>query len=131
MMTAKRREREHVQTLAEALAIRFPHASEKRLEHLVKAASAGATDAQLDRVAVVRATSTEESIPYSTRYGHHSRGKAWARQGSGSSPIWAEKNGGTVYLTPGRWVVGSDDGFRRKEKVTVKVTNIKGILILE
>jgi hypothetical protein len=52
----------------------------------------------------------ENKIGIPTRYGHLSRGKCWGRQGSGKSVTWAEKIDYIVYLTPGVWTVGSDDG---------------------
>ena len=51
-----------------------------------------------------------------SRYGGLSRGKCWGRQGTGDAVRWADKSGSALYLTPGRWVVGSDDGFRRKDR---------------
>lgn len=58
-------------------------------------------------------------IKIETRYGGLSRGKPWARDSSDS--MWAEKEGGAVLLTPGKWKVGSSDGFSRKESPSVWV----------
>lgn len=57
-----------------------------------------------------------------TRFGGLSRGKCWGRQGAGASPTWARKDGDIVILdAPGKWIVGSNDGFNRKESDTYYV----------
>lgn len=104
---------------------------EARAGTIRKALENGATVAQLVQVAAANRASRGDKIKISTKYGHLSRGKAWARQGSGSSVTWAEKDGGTVWLTEGKWVVGSDDGFRRSQKDTWTVTRVAGVLIGE
>lgn len=57
-----------------------------------------------------------------TRYVHLSRGRCWGRMGTGSDVTWAPKSGSAVILpSAGKWVVGSDDGFRRKDQSTYTV----------
>src|SRR5690606_9390832 len=104
---------------------------QRRAGVLAIAAANGASIAQLARIAAALYAVIGDAVPIATRYGYKSRGKAWARQGSGNNIIWAKKNGGTVYLTPGNWTVGSDDGFRRKESVEWTVCLVAGVLIAE
>lgn len=104
---------------------------ERRAGILAIAAANGASIAHLARIADAPYASIGDTVAVGTRYGHKSRGKAWARQGSSSNPIWAKKSGGTVYLTPGIWTVGSDDGFGRKETVEWTVSVVAGVLIAE
>lgn len=98
---------------------------------LAIAAANGATIAQLARIAAAPYVSNGDTVAVGTRFGHLSRGKAWARQGSGSNAVWAKKSGGTVHLTPGNWIVGSDDGFRRKERALWTVSAVAGVLVAE
>lgn len=104
---------------------------EGRAGVLAQAAAHGATVGELAQIAQARRASRGPHVAILTRFGGLSRGKAWARIGSGSGAIWAEKEGGTVYLTPGDWIVGSDDGFKRKERSKWSVREIAGVLIAE
>ena len=57
------------------------------------------------------------------RYDHLSRGRGWARKGTGATVEWGDKHeNGWKVATPGVWTVGSTDGYNRKEnkKYTVK-----------
>jgi len=104
---------------------------ERRAGILAIAAANGASIADLALIADAPYASIGDTVAVGTRYGHKSRGKAWARQGSGSNVVWARKSEGTVYLTPGIWTVGSDDGFGRKETVEWTVSVVAGVLIAE
>lgn len=58
----------------------------------------------------------------STRFGGLSRGRCWGRLGTGDNVTWAPKDGSYVTLpSPGKWTVGSSDGFSRKESSTYTV----------
>jgi len=103
----------------------------RRAGILALAAANGASIAHLARIAAAPYASVGDTVAVGTRFGHLSRGKAWARQGSGSNVVWARKSGGTVYLTPGNWTVGSDDGFKRKERVGWTVSAVAGVLVAE
>lgn len=92
--------------------------SAKRRESLEIAVELGADDETLEKLAQATRLSRGDRLRINTRFGGLSRGKAWGRRGSGDQVEWAEKDGGTVYLTPGQWTVGSSDGFRRKETAT-------------
>jgi hypothetical protein len=59
------------------------------------------------------------------RYEHCSRGKGWCRLGSGSSVTWGERTDKGYFADQvGKWVVGSDDGFSRKDKTEWKVEQL-------
>jgi len=103
----------------------------RRAGMLAIAAANGATIAELARIAAAPYASVGDTVAVGTRFGNLSRGKAWARRGSGSNVVWAKKSGGTVYLTPGNWTVGSDDGFRRKERALWTVSMVAGVLVAE
>ena len=104
---------------------------QRRAGILAIAAANGASIADLARIAAAPYASIGDTVAVATRFGHLSRGKAWARQGKGSKVTWAKKSGGTVYLTPGIWTVGSDDGFGRKEASEWTVSLVAGVLIAE
>lgn len=69
----------------------------------------------LEKLVTAVRVNADPKIGIMTRYGHLSRGKCWGRQGNGKNVTWAEKANGIVYLTPGVWTVGSDDGFKRRD----------------
>ncbi len=56
-----------------------------------------------------------------SRYGGLSRGKVWGKVDGSTPARWAEKSGGALLLTPGKWFVGSSDGFSRKDSAVVTV----------
>lgn len=91
----------------------------------------GASVAELARIAAAKKASRGASVRVSTRFGALSRGKCWARMGRGQSVEWADKDGGAVMLPAGKWTVGSDDGFSRKEQTEWTVVSIAGVLIAE
>ena len=91
-----------------------------RVARLWVVALGGAKAADL-RFAVGAAKSGVEHVEVTTRYAGLSRGKCWGRSAEGA---WADKEGSAVYLTSGRWTVGSDDGFRRKEKTSWVVRQV-------
>lgn len=88
-----------------------------RAHRLWVAAMGGASDKDLRWAAEARKSGVAH-VEVETRYGGLSRGKCWARRAGRGDAEWADKRGGTVLLTEGEWVVGSDDGFRRKDKTT-------------
>lgn len=53
-----------------------------------------------------------------------SRGRGWCRQGSGADVVWGERVDGGYRVGPGRWSVGSTDGFKRKRARDWKVAHI-------
>ena len=92
-------------------------ATENRAATIRMAFDAGLDESQVRAIAhAAKISRAGVRIAVSTRYGGLSRGKAWGRNDATDS--WAEKDGGTVYLTEGSWKVGSSDGFNRKESPT-------------
>lgn len=53
-----------------------------------------------------------------------SRGRGWARKGTGEKAVWAERTERGYRVGPGKWVVGATDGFRRKDSRAWTVANI-------
>ena len=97
--------------------------SEARATTLRLAIEAGADESLCRRIAEARRVRRSGAeLAVETRYGHLSRAKCWGRDTSGR---WARKDGGTVYLTEGLWTVGSDDGYRRKERETWAVVAVQ------
>lgn len=58
------------------------------------------------------------------RYEHLSRGRGWARMGQGGNATWGDRVRSGYRVSPGRWVVGATDGFRRKDEYHWKVKHI-------
>lgn len=89
--------------------------SAQRRKSLERAVELGADDETLALLAGASRLQRRDHLRVETRYGGLSRGRAWGRQGRGDNVRWAAKDGGVVLLTPGKWTVGSSDGYRRKE----------------
>lgn len=58
------------------------------------------------------------------RFERLSRGKGWARLGKGNSVTWGERDDEGYLVGPGKWTVGSNDGFNRKDSVSWDVKHI-------
>lgn len=100
--------------------------SEARVKLLARAHLLGVSDAALRvLVGAVRISSGETITLPAGRYEHLSRGKGWARQGSGDRAVWGERTATGYAVTAGRWTVGSDDGFRRQDRTTWDVTEVR------
>lgn len=67
-------------------------------------------------------------ITVNSQYGRLSRGRHSARQGSGDSTRWAEKNakGQLVITEPGVWAMHCSDGFRRSARAVLTVDDDGG-----
>jgi hypothetical protein len=64
------------------------------------------------------------------RFENLSRGRGWARLGSGKEAVWGERsNGGYRLRQEGRWVVGGHDGFSRKGETIWTVRRVAGVWI--
>jgi hypothetical protein len=59
------------------------------------------------------------------RYESLSRGRGWARKGSGSSAVWGERADKGYRVSAGRWVVGATDGFSRKASDVWTVKHVR------
>jgi len=81
--------------------------------------------ADIETLTKIETLTTENYYPgdrVNTRYAHLSRGRCWGRQGTGAEVTWAPTSGSEVTLpAPGKWVVGSDDGYSRRDKKTYVV----------
>lgn len=53
-----------------------------------------------------------------------SRGRGWARKGTGDNAQWGKRVDGGYRVGPGKWIVGATDGFRRKDSRAWTVANI-------
>lgn len=98
-----------------------------RRESLALAHTAGVDDATLRLLAdVTRLRRTNWIALPAGRYEHLSRGKGWARLGRGQSATWGERvEDGYKAAREGEWVVGSDDGFSRKDQVEWQVRHVQ------
>lgn len=99
-----------------------------RAKTLIRAAAAGLSPAQLKKIAEAwRVSSKPEGVRLPAgKYENLSRGKGWCRLGSGSNVTWADRHddGGYLANEAGKWVVGSSDGFNRKDSSTYKVEKV-------
>lgn len=99
--------------------------SETRRESLQLAIAAGADRATLDQLAEAVRLSRQSTIKLPRgKYEHCSRGKGWARKGRGADAEWGENTGSGYVVGPGRWTVGSNDGFNRKSSEQWDVVNV-------
>lgn len=72
-------------------------------------------DATFRQLADARLLSkVDEIILPANRLEGLSRGRGWARQGTGSNVVWGRRVSGGYQVGPGRWSVGATDGFSRK-----------------
>ena len=111
----------------ERLGISLKHTSEGRKSRLVRATEIGADDATFVRLHGASRVGSAKSVTLAPgRYDHCSRGKGWARLGSGYDAQWGEAtDGGYLVTQTGSWVVGSSDGFSRKDQRTDKVSLVQ------
>jgi len=134
--TAEREAEEDVDEATQAQALtdvldRAQKRGAERLRQVQDARAPGASVATLRRIVSAEIVAPVGPVRVRTRYGALSRGKCWGRLGTGRDVAWADKDRdhGVVLLDrPGVWTVGSDDGFRRNEKVpwTVEEVDVGG-----
>lgn len=99
--------------------------TDARRESLRLAIEAGADDATLATLlAASRIARSETIVLPAGRFEHLSRGRGWARKGRGDTVEWGERVTGGYRVGPGRWMVGSTDGFKRKDSVEWIVRHI-------
>jgi hypothetical protein len=60
----------------------------------------------------------------SHRFEGLSRGRGWARNGTGSDVQWGERTERGYRVGVGRWIVGATDGFSRKGQDTWTVEHV-------
>lgn len=101
-------------------------ASEDRREFLRLALELGADHKTICLLAEATRVARKTTIVLpSGKYEHLSRGRGWARLGKGISAQWGERVKNGYEVGPGRWSVGSTDGFKRKSAVVWDVKNIQ------
>lgn len=99
--------------------------SDRRTETLATAHEAGVTDEGFVAIARTKRVSQKPTIILPAgRYEGLSRGRGWARQGRGDSATWGEREERGYRVGPGRWTVGSSDGFDRKSSDIWTVTHV-------
>lgn len=59
------------------------------------------------------------------KYEHLSRGRGWARKGRGDRVEWGDRVRDGYRVGPGRWTVGSTDGFARKSSTDWDVEHVQ------
>lgn len=97
-----------------------------RRESLEIALSLGAGVAMLSEIAAATRLARADTICLPEgRFEHLSRGKGWARKGRGDNAVWGERVNTGYRCTPGTWVIGSNDGYSRKDATTWKVRNVE------
>lgn len=104
----------------------FEGVADTRLATLEAAALRGADDATLVTLADAARVSTEPTIVLPRgRLESLSRGRGWARQGTGDAAVWGDKAEGGYRVGPGAWIVGASDGFKRESRTEWAVRNIQ------
>lgn len=100
--------------------------SDARRASLSLAIEAGADDATLVVLRdAVRLSRRATIVLPAGRFEHLSRGRGWCRLGRGSSAVWAERADKGGYVAgPGRWTVGSTDGYARKDQTQWAVRHV-------
>jgi hypothetical protein len=98
----------------------------KRAERLARAIELGASHDVIMAICDAGRTSTTDTIILPAhRFENLSRGRGWARKGRGDSAVWGERADGGYRVSPGKWVVGGNDGFSRKGEDAWTVTHIQ------
>lgn len=98
-----------------------------RMPSVISAAASGLSPKDIKDIAVALRVSQKDRgilLPAGT-FENLSRGKGWCRLGRGSNVTWADRvDGAYLANSAGTWVVGSNDGFSRKDQVEWKVMKI-------
>jgi len=110
----------------DALCAKHAPVSAVRRESLAVAISLGADATTLATLAdAVRVSRKETVLIPQGRFARLSRGKGWCRSGKGAGASWAELEGNEYRVGPGKYVVGSNDGFTRKEQTDWTVSHVQ------
>ena len=115
------------ETLAERIARLAPGEDcTERMDILADAADAGVSDKDLALMAKApRIAEGDEITLPRHKLENLSRGKGWARCGSGRSAEWGKRCADGYRVGPGYWVVGGSDGYARKGEITWDVSHIR------
>ena len=96
-----------------------------RRETLLIAIALGASDKTLITIRDAMRVCRKETIVLPPgRFEHCSRGRGWARLGKGDNVTWGERVEKGYQVGPGKWAVGSNDGYKRKDSVAWTVKHI-------
>ena len=100
--------------------------NDARREILLIAIALGANDKILITIRdAMRVSRTDTVVLPPGRFEHLSRGKGWARLGKGDNVTWGERaEKGGYRVGPGKWAVGSSDGYTRKDSIPWTVKHI-------
>jgi hypothetical protein len=100
--------------------------SESRADSLAIAHAMGCDDPTIIRLAAAKRLKRGAGIVLPThRYENLSRGRGWCRKGNRDSAVWGERvSGGYRVTSDGRWVVGGNDGFSRKDEAVWNVLSV-------
>jgi hypothetical protein len=99
---------------------------DSRVETLRIALALGATPPAIRALACALRVAREDTIALPAhRYEGLSRGKGWARRGKGPDAEWGERVGGEYRVGVGKWIVGGNDGFKRKGEDTWTVEHVR------
>ena len=92
--------------------------NDNRRAMVCRVAETAPKPAELRKLATAVRIGTNEGITLPAgRFAGLSRGKGWCRQGSGSSAEWISAENGWYPITErGKYIVGSSDGYSRKEQ---------------
>jgi len=100
--------------------------SPARIARLAKALELGATDSVLEEICNAARTSERATILLPrNRLENLSRGRGWCRKGKGDKAEWGEREDDGYRVGPGRWTVGGNDGFSRKNEDSWLVKNVQ------
>lgn len=98
----------------------------RRMDMLSEAHAAGVSDKTFSAISdALRAEPRGAVVIPVHDYESTGRGRGWARQGEGAKAKWGKRVSGGYEVGPGTWIVGGDDGFKRKGQHTWKVEHVQ------
>lgn len=99
--------------------------SDARRASLALAHEAGVDDRTFAKLATAKRLSRKADIELPAhRLESMSRGRGWARNGTGKNVRWGERSKNGYKVGPGEWSVGGHDGFHRKGEETWNVRHV-------
>lgn len=98
---------------------------EERVKSLAIAAEHITDDIFLKLANAIRLARASSIVLPLGRYENLSRGRGWARKGRGNSVEWGEREAKGYRVGPGYWIVGSHDGYSRKDSEEWTVEHVQ------
>lgn len=99
--------------------------SDTRKETIGKAIALGADEAALIALReAVRVYRGPTIVLPPHRFALLSRGRGYARLGKGKDVVWGDRVDSGYQVGPGRWLVGGNDGFKRKGETSWVVEHL-------